>query len=103
MNKLMGKAFLITLAESGVIIESDKISDDRIETLYISVPEHSYQRNAKGEEMSGRILAKRVREMFTDLGMGTIIIKWKTRKGENWTKELGKIEYEKMKRTVMNI
>lgn len=102
MDNLMAKGILLGLAQLGLRIEADKVSDDGIEIIYISVPERSYNLNVHGEEMAGRLLAKRFKDKLINLRSNDTIVKWKTRTGEYWTKELAQIEEEKMKKAMRN-
>jgi hypothetical protein len=87
MSINMGNVVLLALTELGVRIENSLETQESL-TLYISVPEHSYRLNADDEEMSGKALAKRVKEVLADMGVKRLILKYKTRSGEYWTKEM---------------
>lgn len=78
---------MISWAGFGVRIVKEVEHDGRIE-IYITVPEHSYRRNVDGEEMAGRVLAKRFKTTITEMGVTGLIVKFRTR-SENWTKEMG--------------
>ena len=57
MNGL-GEAVMVTWAEYGLKIENTSETTEAL-VIYISVPEHSYKRNARGSEMAAMNLAKR--------------------------------------------
>lgn len=56
--------------------------------IYISVPEHSYKRNARGSEMAAMNLAKRFKTVMTEMGIKRLTVKARVRAGEYWTKEM---------------
>lgn len=56
MNGL-GEAVMVTWAEYGLKIENTSETTEAL-VIYISVPEHSYKRNARGSEMAAMNLAK---------------------------------------------
>lgn len=53
----LGEAVMITWAEYGLKIENTSETTESL-VIYVSVPEHSYKRNAKGSEMAAMDLAK---------------------------------------------
>ena len=83
----MGAAIAITWARFGVKIEKENETQDMFE-IYISVPERSFHRNVNNEEMAGRTLAKRFKDVLTEMGVKRLVLKSRTRHGEVWTKEL---------------
>lgn len=84
-SSLMAKGMVLGLRSLGVQI--DKLTEDENGTiLYFSVPKSSHNRNAHGEEMAGSVLAKRVKETFTMMGVTFSICKYKIR-DEDWTIE----------------
>lgn len=94
----LGEAMVMTMIGMGLKIENEIETQDSL-TLYVSVPEHSYERNAHNEEMSGMRLAKRYKEMLTDMGVKRLTVKAKIRMGEHWTKEMreeAELEMRKM-------
>ena len=78
---------MISWAGFGVCIVKEVEHDGRIE-IYITVPEHSYRRNVDGEEIAGRVLAKRFKTALTEMGVTGLTVKFQIRP-ENWTKEMG--------------
>ena len=94
----LGEAIVMTMAGMGLKIENEIETQDSL-TLYVSVPEYSYERNVHNEEMSGMRLAKRYKEMLTDMGVKRLIVKARIRTGEHWTKEMreeAELEMRKM-------
>lgn len=85
----LGEAMLMTWAEMGLKIENETETQESL-TIYISVPEFSNERNVRNEEMSGMRLAKRYKEMLTEMGVKRLTVKAKIRSGEHWTKEMRK-------------
>ena len=86
MNAI-GTAMMITWAALGVTIDRDNETAEGIE-VYISVPEHSYNRNQAGEEMAGDILAARFKSTLTELGVKRLTVRYRIRTGERWTEEM---------------
>ena len=87
MINSLGEAMVMAMAGMGLKIENEIETQDSL-TLYVSVPEYSYERNIHNEEMSGMRLAKRYKEMLTDMGVKRLIVKARIRTGEHWTKEM---------------
>lgn len=85
----LGEAMVMAMAGMGLKIENEIETQDSL-TLYVSVPEYSYERNIHNEEMAGMRLAKRYKEMLIDMGVKRLTVKAKIRSGEHWTKEMGK-------------
>ena len=88
---MLGEVMMITWAGFGVIIDNTEETQESL-TIYISVPSSSYQKNEKGEEMSGKFLAKRFKETMIDMGVKRLTVKCKIR-DEIWT-EVKKQEAE---------
>lgn len=86
MNAI-GTAMMITWAGLGVTIDRDNETADGIE-VYISVPEHSYNRNHAGEEMAGDVLAARFKSSLAELGVKRLTVRYRIRTGERWTEEM---------------
>lgn len=86
MNGL-GAAVMITWAGFGLKIERTEESTESL-VVYISVPEHSYRKNAQDEEMAGMVLAKRFKTVMTEMGVKRLTVKSRIRVGESWTKEM---------------
>lgn len=97
--KGLGEAMMITWAGFGLRIEKTQESTESL-VIYISVPEHSYHKNAKGEEMSGMTLAKRFKTTMTDMGIKRLTVKSRIRAGENWTKENSEAAELEMRKTI---
>lgn len=85
MNAI-GTAMMITWAGLGVTIDRDNETAEGIE-VYISVPEHSYNRNQAGEEMAGDVLAARFKSALAELGVKRLTVRYRVRIGERWTEE----------------
>lgn len=84
-NNIMERAMLAGWASYGVNLE--KITDNF--DIYISVPEHSEHVNVNGEEMAGNFLASRIQRTLREQTKKKIIVKYRIRIGENWTKKMG--------------
>ena len=81
----LGEAVLISLA--GVGLTFDKVDETQESlTMYISVPSSSYHVDARGREMSGDYLAKRVKQTMVEMGVKRLTVKYRIR-NEHWTKE----------------
>lgn len=83
----IGEAMMITWAGFGLRIEGQNESDESLE-IYISVPESSYHFNKNQEEMAGMLLAKRFKQVLTEMGVKRLTVKVRVRRGERWTKEM---------------
>lgn len=86
MNGL-GEAVMITWAEYGLKIENTSETAESL-VIYVSVPEHSYKRNARGSEMAAMDLAKRFKTVMMEMGVKRLTVKARVRAGEYWTKEM---------------
>lgn len=95
----LGEGMMLALAGFGVELENMIETVDEL-TIYISVPEHSYHKNDKNEEMAGMVLAKRFKKTLTKLGVKRLTVKSRIRKGEMWTKEMANDAEMKMKQTL---
>lgn len=84
---VIGEAMMISWAGYGIRIERQNETFDALE-IYISVPEHSFHLNAYQEEMAGKLLAKRFKEVIQDMGIKRLIVRFRIRQGEYWTKEM---------------
>ncbi len=93
----VGEVMMITWAGMGVKIEQEKETQESLE-ICISVPEFSYFHNVNGEEMSGKSLARRYKEVLTETGIKRLFVKWRMRSGERWTKEMSEKAQLDMKR-----
>jgi len=95
----IGEGMMLALASLGLRIEK---TQENIEDLvvYISVPERSYHKNEKGEEMSGMSLAKRFKTTMTKIGIKRLTVKSRIRIGENWTKEMAEAAELEMRKTI---
>lgn len=83
----LGETVMITWAEYGLKIENTSETTESL-MIYVSVPEHSYKRNAKGSEMAAMDLAKRFKTAMTEMGVKRLTVKARVRVGEYWTKEM---------------
>lgn len=82
-EKYSNELMMVAFAGMGVEFEyMDKNSKDII--MYISVPETSYQIDIYGKQMAGTNLALRFKKTLEAMGLKNLIVKSKTRKGENW-------------------
>lgn len=93
----MGEGFAITLAGMGIVIERENEDGNHL-TVWISVPETADHVDAHGNEMAGAFLAKRMKTSLTNLGVKNLIVKYRIRKGEHWTKQMGKDAEWRMKK-----
>lgn len=81
-NRLMAKGILLGMKSMGVII--DKLEEDvNGVILYFSVPKTSTHVNSKGEQMAGKVLARRIKETLSEMGFKFSICKFKIR-NEDW-------------------
>lgn len=85
----MGIGMMLGWAQMGVVLDKQLETQESL-TIYISVPEHSYERNAQGVEMAGTHLAKRIKEILAEMGVKRLTVKYKIRTGDYWTKEKSK-------------
>nr|DAJ17579.1 MAG TPA: hypothetical protein [Siphoviridae sp. cta6m1] len=83
----LGEAVMITWAEYGLKIENTSETTESL-VIYVSVPEHSYKRSAKGSEMAAMDLAKRFKTVMTEMGVKRLTVKARVRAGEYWTKQM---------------
>lgn len=72
---------------AGVLIEND-VQTDKAWEIYISVPEGSYRKSRRGEELAGMCLAKQFKERLSELSLHNFVIKARIRKGECWTPQM---------------
>lgn len=89
MKPYLAATILIVWKQLGLNVERINESEKSLE-IYISVPEHSYRFNSKGEEMSGDVLARRFKTAMQEMGVKRLTVKSRTRIGEFWTEEMGK-------------
>lgn len=73
MNIEHAAGIAIAFEELGVKL--DKVTED---CVYISVPSSSSRLSAKGEPMCGKHLARRVRDLISNLSGGKYKVKFKT-------------------------
>jgi ribosomal protein S11 len=83
----LGEAVMITWAEYGLKIENTSETTESL-VIYVSVPEHSYKRSAKGSEMAAMDLAKRFKTVMTEMGVKRLTVKARVRGSEYWTKQM---------------
>lgn len=86
MNSL-GNIFMIEWAGLGLQIENTIETQESL-TVYVSVPETSYRLDVNNEQMAGLKLAKRFKEVMTDMGVKRLTVKYKIRYNEHWTKAM---------------
>lgn len=82
----MAIAMLLTWAQMGITLDKE-VETDTSYTIYISVPEHSFEHDVDGVEMAGNHLARRIKQTLTEMGVKNLVVKAKIRKGDTWTKE----------------
>ena len=88
---------MIVWAEQGLTIDNVKEEPESL-TIYISVPEDGYQANVHGEIMSGKVLARRFKEVMLDMGVKRLTVKSRIRKGDIWTEKKSKDAALKMRK-----
>lgn len=86
--RMIGEAMLITWYGFGLTIDKELESQEEL-LLYVSVPEKSYKYDVHNNEMSGDYLAKRFKEILTEMGVKRLKVKYRIRMGEYWTKDMG--------------
>ena len=84
---MIGTAVVLAWAQLGVKIENFEESEGKA-TVWISVPEMSNGIDAHGNEMSGKLLIKRLKQKIAEMGAPISII-GRVRSGELWTEEAG--------------
>lgn len=94
-----GNIWLITLAGYGITIDHEEETDTSY-SLWISVPEHSYQKDVDGNEMAGDYLARRVKTMLKEFGVKNLTVYAKIRKGVYWTEDDSKNATNQMGRSI---
>lgn len=82
----MAIVMLLTWAKMGITLDKE-VETDTSYTIYISVPEHSFEHDVDGVEMAGIHLARRIKQTLTEMGVKNLVVKAKIRKGDTWTKE----------------
>ena len=97
--KGLGEGLMIAWASFGIEIENTEETVDKL-TVYISVPEFSYDTKGDGVEMAGMVLAKSFKRTLTDMGIKRLVVKARIRAGEIWTKEMAETAKIKMKQTI---
>lgn len=95
----MGSVMMIVWAGLGLQIENTKENIESLE-IWISVPEHSHHKNAKGEEMAGMNLAKRFKTTLVEMGVKRLTVKARIRAGEYWTEEMSQVAELEMQKTI---
>lgn len=95
----MGIGVMLGWAQIGVVLDKELETQESL-TIYISVPEHSCERDAHGQEMAGPYLAKRIKKTLVEMGVKRLTVKYKTRIGDYWTKEKGKQADLEMRKTL---
>lgn len=85
--EMVGESIAIAWAGFGIVIENQHETPEALE-VWVSVPEHSYQIDAGGKEMAGEFLASRFKKKMADLGVKRLVVKFRVRAGEFWTREM---------------
>lgn len=88
-NDTFTKVILVTLAEMGVQIDKFDNTDEGIVLLF-TIPKNSYRKGANDNEMSGRHLAKRVKQTFEGMGVVFADCRFRIRE-EDWTEDKAEI------------
>lgn len=101
-NNIIALSVIIAMAGFGIEIENAEETENN-NIMYISVPERSQLKDINGEEMSGKNLAVRVKEKLNDSNTKKLIVKFKVRKGEFWTKEHEQRAIETYKKMLLNL
>lgn len=79
---------LLTWASFGIVVDKVSESDTELK-VYISVPEHSENKDIHGNEMAGTHLAQRAKTTLTEMGVKNLIVLSRIIKGLYWTKDMG--------------
>ena len=84
----LGRAIYIAWKQLGITI--DHVSETTCKTeIWISVPETSDEINVEGKQMAGMVLARRIKETLTEMGVRNLTVKVKIRKGDHWSTKDG--------------
>lgn len=86
MDSTMIHGILLGMAQLGVTIV--KVEETPPGTVYITVPEFSEHVDVHGNELAGKLLAKRIKETFNNLGWTSVTLKYQICKGLTWTKDM---------------
>ena len=97
--KGLGESLMIVWASFGLEIEHAEETVDKL-SVYISVPEFSYETKSDGTEMAGMVLAKSFKRTLSDMGVKRLVVKARIRAGEMWTKQMAEAAKTKMKQTI---
>ena len=92
-----GRSIILGLAEIGVQIEKLDEREDAVR-IFISVPEHSEERNDDGVEMAGNVLARALRRKMKAFIRKELVLFCRIRKDDSWTKRKGILAEEEMKK-----
>ena len=95
----MATAVLLAWTKMGITLDKE-VETDTSYTIYISVPEHSFERDVHGVEMAGTYLARRIKQILTEMGVKNLVVKAKIRKGDTWTKEKAELAYNRKGREI---
>lgn len=93
----IGNVVMQVWTEKGVQIERVDESPALLQ-VWISVPEHSWCKAADGNEMAGDYLARRFKTVMTEMGVKRLLLRARTRVGDNWTKEKGEAAVDHFRR-----
>ena len=96
--KGLGEAAYITWMSFGVEIEKVNESVDCLE-LFISVPKTSCKKDVNNNEMSSDHLAKRFKNVLSEMGVKRLVVKYRVR-NEHWTEEMSKSAIIKSKQDI---
>ena len=98
-NEMLGKVMLIEWARLGIVIDKSEETTEAL-TYWISVPEHSFQHMENGTELGGMNLARRFKQILTDMGVKRLVVKANVHKGVYWTKEMADYAEEQMRKSL---
>lgn len=100
-DKSLHGAVLIAWAKYGVRFDKHSETYEELR-LYISVPEHSFHKDANGNELAGMYLARRFMTVFKEMGVKRLKVLAKIRKGEYWSATDDAAAEEAMKKALYN-
>lgn len=85
MSVDLGEIAYLEFIRLGVKITKTEETTENF-TIYITVPKTSYHKFANGEMMAGMALARRVKEVLTEMGIKRLVLKAKVRE-DDWTEQ----------------
>ncbi len=90
-TRLLNQVMVYETMKMGVKYEKVEEHDDGSVHAYISVPEHSYRIHPNGLELSGKLLAQRVKHCVQPWeAKSNIIYHYRVRSHEMWTEAMSK-------------